>query len=132
VGPLAFFPGLPWPLRTILGWRCAGLQAAAERVGNRLPRVAVERFSTPFVPDLFACDGFHPNGRAHALWGEEIAALALPLLKYGAHRSCDAPLPGARRRGAIRAGVRSGSAQDPDSDQDQTPPLAVQLGLAHE
>jgi len=37
-----------------------------------------------FVPELFASDGFHPNGRAHALWGEEIAALALPLLADGA------------------------------------------------
>src|SRR5215471_12060277 len=58
VAPLALFPGLPWPLRTILGWRCAA----------------------PFPLDLFAGDGFHPNARAHSLWGEEIAALALPLL----------------------------------------------------
>lgn len=49
-----------------------------------LPRVVVERFSTLFVPDLFASDGFHPNARAHGLWGEEIAALALPLLSAGA------------------------------------------------
>ena len=44
------------------------------------PRLVVERFSEPFVPDLFSCDGFHPNRRAHAIWGEEIAALALPLV----------------------------------------------------
>jgi hypothetical protein len=25
-------------------------------------------------PDLFACDGFHPSRRAHAIAGEEIAA----------------------------------------------------------
>ena len=31
-------------------------------------------------PDLFAGDGFHPNRRAHAIWGEEIAALALPFV----------------------------------------------------
>jgi hypothetical protein len=29
---------------------------------------------------LFAADGFHLNAHAHALWGEDIAALALPLL----------------------------------------------------
>jgi lysophospholipase L1-like esterase len=87
VAPLRFFPGLPSPLREILGWRCAALQAAAERVSGLLPRVVVERFSNLFVPELFASDGFHPNERAHALWGEEIAGLALPLLRAGASRS---------------------------------------------
>jgi lysophospholipase L1-like esterase len=53
-------------------------------VSKLLPCVVVERFSTPFVPDLFASDGFHPNARAHGIWGEEIAALALPLLSAGA------------------------------------------------
>jgi lysophospholipase L1-like esterase len=38
VAPLALFPGLPWPLRTILGWRCAALQASAERLTEWLPR----------------------------------------------------------------------------------------------
>jgi lysophospholipase L1-like esterase len=83
VAPLAFFPGLPWPLSTILGWRCAALQTAAERLGERLPRLVVERFSVSFAPELFASDGFHPNGRTHAQWGEEVAALALPLLGDG-------------------------------------------------
>jgi lysophospholipase L1-like esterase len=59
------------------------LQASTERLSERLPRVVVERFSAPFGPELFARDGFHPNARAHALWGEEIAALALPLLVQG-------------------------------------------------
>jgi GDSL-like Lipase/Acylhydrolase family len=84
VAPLRFFPGPPSPLREILDWRCVALQTAVERVSELLPRVVVERFSTPFVPDLFASDGFHPNARPHALWGEEIAALALPLLSAGA------------------------------------------------
>jgi lysophospholipase L1-like esterase len=80
VAPLACFPALPWPLRTILGWRATALQAAAERLTQRLPKLVVERFSEPFPPDLFAADGFHPNAKAHRLWGERIAALALPLL----------------------------------------------------
>jgi lysophospholipase L1-like esterase len=80
VAPLNFFPGLPWPLRTILGWRSAALQAAAERLTQRLPRLVVERFSAPLAPDLFASDGFHPNRKAHMLWGEQLAALALPLI----------------------------------------------------
>jgi lysophospholipase L1-like esterase len=80
VAPLTSFPALPWPLRAILGWRTAALQAAAERLAARLPKVTVERFAAPPGPELFAQDGFHPNPRAHALWGEKIAALALPLV----------------------------------------------------
>jgi lysophospholipase L1-like esterase len=80
VAPLDSFPALPWPLRAILGWRASALQAAADRLTERLPRVVVERFSEPLVPDLFARDGFHPNPLAHSLWGEKIAALALPLV----------------------------------------------------
>ncbi len=81
VAPLNRFPALPWPLRHILGWRSAALQAAADRLAERLPRLVVERISA-LEPDLFACDGFHPNRRAHAIWGEEIAALALPFVGH--------------------------------------------------
>jgi lysophospholipase L1-like esterase len=80
VAPIASFPALPWPLRTVLGWRSAALQAAADRLVGRLPRLVVERFEAPLAPDLFASDGFHPNLKAHTLWGERIAALALPLI----------------------------------------------------
>ena len=80
VPPLNCFPALPWPLRNVLGWRSAALQAAADRLSGRLPRLVVERFTIPFEPDLFACDGFHPNRRAHAIWGEKLAALALPFI----------------------------------------------------
>jgi lysophospholipase L1-like esterase len=80
VAPIASFPALPWPLRTVLGWRSAALQAAADRLGGRLPRLVVERFEAPLASDLFASDGFHPNLKAHTLWGERIAALALPLI----------------------------------------------------
>lgn len=79
VAPLNCFPALPWPLRQILGWRSAALQAAADRLSKRLPRLVVERISE-LEPNLFACDGFHPNRRAHAIWGEEIAELALPFV----------------------------------------------------
>ena len=47
VAPLLAFPALPWPLRSILGWRSTALQAAADRLADRLPRVVVERFSAP-------------------------------------------------------------------------------------
>ena len=79
VAPLNCFPALPWPLRHILGWRSAALQAAADRLTERLPRLVVERIPA-LESDLFASDGFHPNRRAHAIWGEQIAELALPLI----------------------------------------------------
>lgn len=80
VAPLACFPALPWPLRSILNWRSAALQEAAEGLASRFSRLVVERFSEPLGPHLFAVDGFHPNRQAHAIWGEEIASLAMPLL----------------------------------------------------
>jgi lysophospholipase L1-like esterase len=79
VAPLRCFPALPWPLRSILGWRSAALQAAADRLPERLQRLVVERIPS-LEPDLFSHDGFHPNRRAHAMWGEKIAAMALPLV----------------------------------------------------
>jgi lysophospholipase L1-like esterase len=88
VAPLSCFPALPWPLRTILNWRSAALQEAAEGLAARLPRLVVERFSEPLGAHLFAVDGFHPNMAAHTLWGEEIAALALPLLVDRGRRAC--------------------------------------------
>jgi lysophospholipase L1-like esterase len=80
VAPLNCFPALPRPLRNVLGWRSAALQAAADGLTTRFPRLIVERISA-INSDLFASDGFHPNQRAHAVWGEKIAALALPLIE---------------------------------------------------
>jgi lysophospholipase L1-like esterase len=80
IAPLNSFPALPWPLRAILGWRSSALQAAVESLPKRLTRLVVERFGVSFTSDLFADDKFHPNSRAHKLWGEEIGALAIPLI----------------------------------------------------
>jgi lysophospholipase L1-like esterase len=80
VAPLNCFPALPSPLRNILGWRSAALQAALEQLPGRLPHLRVERFRARLDPSLFAADGFHLNAHAHELWGKEIAMLALPLL----------------------------------------------------
>jgi lysophospholipase L1-like esterase len=41
VAPLACFPALPWPLRTILNWRSAALQEAAEGLAGRFSRLVV-------------------------------------------------------------------------------------------
>jgi len=83
VAPLSSCPALPSPLRDVLGQRAQALQAAAERLSGRLPRLAVQRLPPRLAPNLFGIDGFHPNARAHAIWGEQIAALALPLVDSG-------------------------------------------------
>ncbi len=115
VAPLACFPALPWPLRTILNWRSAALQEAADGLAGRLPRLVVERFSEPLGPHLFAVDGFHPNMEAHALWGEEIASLALPLL--------------AGRRARTSATAKRFSMAADGADSGSTRPLPAGLAL---
>ena len=72
IAPMASFPALPWPLGTILGWRAAALQAAADGLAQRLPKLVVEQFSEPLSSDLFSSDGFHPNPHAHSLWGRKL------------------------------------------------------------
>jgi lysophospholipase L1-like esterase len=57
------------------------LQGAVEALTTRLPRLVVERFTDPLQPNLFASDGFHPNAKAHRMWGESMATLALPLVR---------------------------------------------------
>jgi lysophospholipase L1-like esterase len=89
VAPVDSFPALPSPLRNALGWRSQALQVAAERLAGRLPRLVVHRFAPRIEPELFAVDGFHPNAQGHAIWGEQIAALALPLLKQGEDRDAN-------------------------------------------
>lgn len=83
VPSFASIPAFPWALRNILDWRAAALQVAAERLPERVPRLVVQRFSEPFGPETFCPDGFHPSVRAHDIWGQMLAALALPLLGLG-------------------------------------------------
>jgi lysophospholipase L1-like esterase len=80
LAPLISFPALPWPLCNLLGWRSEALQMAAEQLSKKLRRLVVQRFPARIGPHLFAEDGFHPNAQAHALWGEDLALLALPML----------------------------------------------------
>jgi lysophospholipase L1-like esterase len=80
VAPVRSFPALRSPLSNVLGWWADALQAAAEGLTRRLPRLVVQRLPPRLEPERFAVDGFHINAQAHALWGEDIAALVMPLL----------------------------------------------------
>jgi hypothetical protein len=70
VAPLVSLPAIPWPLRSIPGWRSTALQAAADRLTGRPPILGVERFSGPLRPDPFAALPF----------GMRKPLLALPLV----------------------------------------------------
>jgi lysophospholipase L1-like esterase len=80
VAPLISFPVFPWPLRNLLGWRSEALQEAAEQLPRKFGRLVVERFPARIEAHLFTRDRFHPNAQAHRLWGEDLAALGLPML----------------------------------------------------
>ncbi len=82
VPPMHLFPGLPQPLRGVLGLRARALDSAARRLARRLPDVthAVLHFEGA-VEEYFCEDRFHPSVRGYASWGEQLAQAALPLLE---------------------------------------------------
>lgn len=72
IPPLGHFPGLPQPLRALLGHRAARLdRIAREVIAERAWGIHI---ASEFVPDnsQFAVDGYHPNGDACQLWAEGI------------------------------------------------------------
>jgi len=77
IPPMQRFPALPAPLSTMLGLRASLLDAVSEQFAARQPGVVHAPMNFVNHPDgLFCRDGFHPNARAHALWAEQLAALA--------------------------------------------------------
>ena len=82
VPPMGRFPGLPQPLRGVLGLRATVLDRAAGRMAAEMD--AVRHVRVPLgagsVDDFFCADRFHPSPRGYAQWGAELghaAALAL-------------------------------------------------------
>ncbi|MDZ7791796.1 MAG: SGNH/GDSL hydrolase family protein [Xanthomonadales bacterium] len=77
IPPMQHFPALPAPLSMMLGLRASLLDAVSEQFAERRPGVLHAAMNFVDQPDsLFCRDGFHPNARAHALWAEQLAALA--------------------------------------------------------
>jgi len=80
VPPMQKFPLLPFPLRTLLGWRSAFLDRELKKVcrQNKWHHLFVEFGSSG---DLMANDGYHPNARGYALWGEEVGGRILKVVE---------------------------------------------------
>ena len=90
VAPLGSFPALPWPLRSILGWRSKALQAAIEKLPESLTSLVVERVSLPYrricllmtafirILRLTNCGGRRLRPRQSLLSAESIASIRKP------------------------------------------------------
>lgn len=74
VPPMHRFPALPQPLRWYLGLRAKRLNAALGRWAAQRDGCEFLPFAFPLEPHMMASDGFHPNARACAMWGAQIAA----------------------------------------------------------
>lgn len=75
--PIGHFPGLPQPLRSVLGLRARLLDDATEKLAGRKTGVHFLPFELEADPALFSADGIHPSAQCYALWGDAIAELAV-------------------------------------------------------
>lgn len=85
VPPMGRFPGLPQPLRGVLGLRATMLDRAAARLARQMD--GVHHLHMPLdagsVDRFFCADRFHPSPHGYGVWGAELgraaaAALDLP------------------------------------------------------
>lgn len=83
VPPMGVFPGLPQPLRGVLGLRAAVLDRAAARLAREMDAVA--HVSVPLPPgavdDFFCADRFHPSPYGYARWGAALGHAAAAALR---------------------------------------------------
>ena len=75
--PLEHFPALPKPLATIVGATAKALNLAAAEYAGKLQGLECLSFRTDLDLGLFAPDGFHPGPGAYAIWGQDLADLAI-------------------------------------------------------
>jgi lysophospholipase L1-like esterase len=82
VPPMGVFPGLPQPLRGVLGMRATLLDRAAARLAAET--AAVRHVSVPIPAgqaDGFFCgDRFHPSPHGYAQWGAALGRAAAAAL----------------------------------------------------
>jgi len=82
VPPMGVFPGLPQPLRGVLGLRAAVLDRAAARLAGGMDDV--RHVSVPLPPgavdDFFCADRFHPSASGYARWGAALGRAAAAAL----------------------------------------------------
>jgi lysophospholipase L1-like esterase len=82
VPPMGRFPGLPQPLRGVLGLRATVLDRAAARLAGEME--AVHHVPMPLAPGsvehFFCADRFHPSPRGYAEWGAVLGRAAAAAL----------------------------------------------------
>lgn len=81
IPPLGEFPGLPQPLKSVLGLRAGALELAAKKLAPTIERV-VYCATRPqrSIAELFCSDRFHPSTEGYELCGEMIASAIEPLI----------------------------------------------------
>jgi lysophospholipase L1-like esterase len=82
VPPMGRFPGLPQPLRGVLGMRATLLDRAAARLAEQMDGVRHVPVPLPAgAADAFFCgDRFHPSPRGYAQWGAALGRAAAGVL----------------------------------------------------
>ena len=74
IPPFEHMPGLPRPMRTILGLRGRAMDDVLRRLALRMDNVRhISLNALEFPADAFTADGFHPASRGYRLWAEVIA-----------------------------------------------------------
>lgn len=75
--PIGQFPGLPQPLRAVLGLRAQMLDDVTRKLAARMTGVHFVALDFEADAALFADDGIHPSAAGYSLWGRAVAGAAL-------------------------------------------------------
>lgn len=74
VPPLAHFPALPWPLRSVLGLKARALDRVLADLAAKRPGVTHAPFPAILLnPQLMASDGYHPSAAGCLMWAGILA-----------------------------------------------------------
>ena len=74
VPPMGRFPGIPQPLRQVLGWRASSFDYALRLVARRLLRVVYSpSILSRSTTDFFGVDQIHPSAAGYTAWGAHLA-----------------------------------------------------------
>jgi lysophospholipase L1-like esterase len=69
---LSAAPGVPGPLRQLLGWRCRRIAAAQRSVAQARGVPVVDAARRDVRREMFGPDGFHPGALAHRRLAEQV------------------------------------------------------------
>jgi lysophospholipase L1-like esterase len=76
IPPVGRFPGLPQPLRWVIGQRAAIFDDALRKRAAAAAGVALVGFDQPLDPREMSEDGFHPGPEIYRKWAEALVARA--------------------------------------------------------